>query len=105
MYLAKYILCAMVFAAALLFALRVRAARSIKSRGGTISRALLSLLMLALVGTIWHYATEDNLTFKWVVDMSRYVPAVLFVVLQFDVWSDTASPEVPATDEATEAAE
>lgn len=89
MYLAKYILYAMVFAAALVFAFRTRAANSLKSRGGTIARGLLSLLLLAFVWMIWHYATVENLTFEWVVKMSRYVPAVLYVAVQPDIWSES----------------
>lgn len=89
MYLAKYILCAAVFATALVFAFRTRAANSLKSRGGTIGRALLSLLLLALVWTIWHYATVENLTVEWVVKMSRCVPVIIYVAVQPDIWSET----------------
>lgn len=102
MYLAKYILFAMVFAAALIFAFRTRAANSLKSRGGTVARAILSLLLLAFVWMIWHYATVENLTFEWVVKMSRYVPVVLYVAVQPDIWSETVSAADIPPQEVTE---
>lgn len=106
MYLAKYIICAMAFAAALIFAFRTRAANSLKSRGGAVARGLLSLLLLAFVWTIWHYATVENLTIEWVVKMSRYVPAVLYVAVQPDIWAETVfAVDKPAEEALPEAVE
>ena len=89
MYLAKYILCAFVFIASLLFVIRTKAATSLKSWRGVLARVLLSVLLLSFVGIIWYYATEENFGFKWVQTVSRVVSATLFVMVMPDVWADS----------------
>lgn len=88
MYLAKYIACALVFAASLVFVARSCDATERKSRSGLLARVLLSLLLLALVVVIWHYTTVKNFTFKWFVKTVRVVSAVLYLLVLPDIWRD-----------------
>lgn len=107
MYLAKYILCAFVFVAALLFIIRTCSSTSVKSWRGVLARILLSVLLLAFVGVIWYYATEDNFGSKKIEIGARVISSVLYLAVLPDVWKDTDSklPEAPQEEPAAEADE
>ncbi len=88
MYLAKYIACALVFAAAVVFVARTCDATERKSRSGMLARVLLSFILFALLTVIWYYATVKNFTFKWFVNAVRIVSAVLYLLVLPDIWRD-----------------
>ena len=99
MYLAKYIICAFVFVAALLFVIRTCSSTSIKSWRGILARVLLSILLLSFVGVIWYYATEENFGSEKIETGARIISSVLFLICLPDVWKDADPKYLPAPKE------
>lgn len=87
MYLAPYIACVGVFALALLMAVRAKASTDNKSKSGIIIRAVLTVLLLGFVGTLWHYTGEKYLgsgtsVGTWV----KIISSLVFVGLLPEIW-------------------
>lgn len=94
MYLVPYLLIGLVFAGALVLLLRLRGMYDVDNPTGLAARAMLSVLLVCLVGVLWYYTSEgslvemkldkyDNIAF-WV----RVVSALLCVGWIVDVWTD-----------------
>lgn len=93
MYLAPYIACVGVFAASLVFAIRAKANSDPKTKGGIITRAVLTFLVFAFVATLWYYTSEHFLDNKSVETWVRIISSVAFVCYLPEIWLDTFKGE------------
>ena len=75
------------FAVALLAAVRAKASTDRKTKSGIIARAVLTFLMLAAVGTLWHYTGEKYLKdYESVQLWVKIISSVGFVCLLPEIW-------------------
>lgn len=86
MYLAPYIACVGMFAVALLVAVRSKASTDPNSKGGIIVRAVLTFLLFAFVGVLWHYTSVDYLNNESIETWVRIISSVGFVCLLPEIW-------------------
>ena len=86
MYLAPYIACVGVFAVALLFAVRSKESTDNRTASGIIVRAVLTFLLFAFVGVIWHYMGAEYLKSERIQLWSRIISSLLFVSVLPEIW-------------------
>lgn len=87
MYLAPYIACIGMFALALLMAVRTKSSTERQSKSGIVARAVLTFLLLAAVGTLWHYTGDKYLKdYESVQLWVKIISSVGFVCLLPEIW-------------------
>lgn len=86
-------LCALVYAGVLVFALRLRAENGMDTRQGVVSRAVLSVLLLLPVALVWHYATKENMESAMIERWSRIISAVIYLGFIPQIWADSGDAE------------
>ncbi len=93
MYLAKYLICAFIYAAALLFAIRTCSTTSLRVWRGKLARGVLTGLVFAGTVVVWYYASPENFDMKWFIWTARIASSMLFAVLLPDIWADRATEQ------------
>ncbi len=93
MYLAKYIIVALIFAGALVTVIRAKSASDPNTNGGTVIRAVLTLLLLALTGVIWYYSNEDFIKNENIEKWVRVISGIAFVSTLPGIWLDKKKEE------------
>ncbi len=93
MYLAPYIACVGVFAVSLVFAIRSKSASNPRSKGGIVTRAVLTFLAFAFVAVLWHYTGEHYLDNKTVELWVRVISTLAFLCSLPEIWLDTVKGE------------
>jgi len=88
MYLVPYVACGLMFALALMLAVRTKSSTEPNTAAGRIARAVLTLLLLGAVGTVWYYSDVKHLENETVQNWVRIVVCVLFVGVLPEIWLD-----------------
>ena len=86
MYLLPYIACVMVWVVALVYAIYRKQTTSNRTTGGLVARAMLSLLLAAFVGALWHYTGDKYLQNETIHNWVKIISVVFFLCAMPEVW-------------------
>lgn len=93
MYLAPYILLCLAFAASLVAAVRAKNATDANTKGGTMVRAILTLLLLAFVGALWYYTDEKFIKNENIERWVRIISSLAFLGSLPEIWIEKKKEE------------
>jgi len=86
MFIVTFALCMTVFFASMAYVLRVRAGSAANSQTATLSRLILSVLLLAFVGVVWYYTSVSFLQSATIERNVRIVSALIYLALLPEIW-------------------